>query len=900
MNNKILLILSILLIVISSVNIQAQLIQGEITEFNNSLAQENLTFVGNSNITRYLNLSRFSTILETDLDIDWFKSSGNYPTNPYLEIGTPDGNYEWNYTGIFNFPSTNLIHYWNFDESSGANIEDVANRRTLNQTNGTIQNTTLVIHSAGILGNSANFTERIDRGINISNESEYDDIFNGNNPFTISVWVNSNAGSCIDAGADAVFSKGINTPVGFIELHYKDDGLGCRPELLIEDNNNNRYRVHTNNNHSERHTWYHWVITYNGTINEVSSTKIYINGTSVPVTMFQGDVNTTMSNNLPLIIGRSALLIDDANFQWIGLIDELGIWDRVLNSTEISDLYNSGNAKRFNLVEDFSSAINSALNIPQCDCIGCDLNDSICKIPFQFHSDTDGILQYSSMNFSFELLTNFTENSINYNNITTSGSIENFQINLTYDTSQYSGIVTFLNYNNTNYTTTSSGSGGDLLFSREIVAPIVDTQENHTFYFLVGLSNSSGTTYFESTSNNQTVNTLFIDNCVLYNQTLLNFTMIEEESLDEINGTIELTVNLFSLGTDNSIVVYNNSLNYVIGEDSSICINELNNTYKLTYDIRYYGNSSYYKKYKIVQNMTINNETGEQKLDLYNLLSASGNIFKIIVVGNTFTIGNAGLLIDVQKQYVAENLFRSVENSVTDNGGEGISHLVTSSEVYNFIISSNGQTLGMFNNYQVQCQNPTTLQCTITLNLAQAIGTLPDFTNYGNISTLYTLDEDNNILYFTYSSTDGEVHLINQTVTRSDGYSNTTICFNTASGTSGTLTCNIPEIYRNTSFFSEIIVDNTYVKTNFFSLGQDLTDTDLYGVDIIIELLMFSTLVMLFLAHPILIVIGAMLGILFSILLIFLTGASFGAIIAITLFYLAGGVIIIYKISQRV
>jgi hypothetical protein len=491
----------------------------------------------------------------------------------------------------------------------------------------------------------------------------------------------------------------------------------------------------------------------------------------------------------------------------------------------------------------------------------------------------------------------FLENSITYNNVVSSGSTQDFVLNMTYDNNYYTGISVQLTYNNTNHSTTQSGSGSDLTFTGTISVTSVDSAENKSFYFDVALTNSSGTYYYQSTVNNQSVSPISIDNCALNNQTLFNITMYDEETLTRINGTMEVLFNFYSLGDNSNVYTYNDTLTYDTGSHTQICVNNLTDSYRLSYNIAYYGNVSHYKRYKIIQNMIITNETTLQNINLYNLLSNVGNEFRIDVVGSLYT-SNAGLLIDAQRQYLSLDQFISIENSETDSDGEGVLHLIPADEVYNFIVSYNGQVVGTFNNYKVQCQNPSTEQCTIVLNLGSVTSTITDFTSYDEVSLGYLLDRDNFILYTTFNSLDGEVHTIEQYLIEDDGFGNTTICTDTAIGTSGTITCNIPTAYRNTSFFSEVYVDGEYHSTKFFSLGTGLPDFNMYGVDILIQLLMFSTLVLLFIAHPILIVVGAMLGLLLSIILIYVSDASFGTIISLFIFYLVAGVVIIWQIRR--
>ncbi len=69
--------------------------------------------------------------------------------------------------------------------------------------------------------------------------------------------------------------------------------------------------------------------------------------------------------------------------------------------------YDWNYAGEFSSIEktpDLSSEINSALNSGACDCVGCSLKEDNCSIPFLFHSDTAGKIEYSDVNINY----NFT------------------------------------------------------------------------------------------------------------------------------------------------------------------------------------------------------------------------------------------------------------------------------------------------------------------------------------------------------------------------------------------------------------------------------------------------------------------------------------------------------------
>ncbi len=506
-----------------------------------------------------------------------------------------------------------------------------------------------------------------------------------------------------------------------------------------------------------------------------------------------------------------------------------------------------------------------------------------------YSNDTIGNVNSSLVEWDY----NIFANEITYNENTLGGALERFSINMTYNT-DFSGITALINYNNTNYTLSSS-NGATRTYSEEILVPSVSTETNITFYWIFLLTNSTGTYSIKTDEYNQTISPFLIDDCSSYSKTLLDFSMYDEETLEETNGTINIDLDIYSFGTDELVNSYNKSFTHT--GDSKICLDNITDDYSMDYSIRYFTNSSYFVRYRNIQNMTINNETLSNNISLYNLKISEGYNFQIVVVGNLLSsTGNEGLLVDVQRQYLEKNKFISIQSPVTSSNGEAVASLIPNDEIYNFIISYNGQTLGTFNNYQVQCQNPTIPQCAITLNLAQSTTDLNDFEDYGGISQVFLMDRDTNTLYQTFSSTDSQTHKVNSVVLKHYGETNTTICNETSTGTSGTLTCLIPEGYRNETIIIKTYVDSDFVGSKVITQG---INTEWYGVDIFIELLMFTSLVLLFLGHPLTIIIGAILGMVLPILLIYIGQASFGAIFGAVLYYIIAGGIIIWLLFRR-
>jgi hypothetical protein len=373
--------------------------------------------------------------------------------------------------------------------------------------------------------------------------------------------------------------------------------------------------------------------------------------------------------------------------------------------------------------------------------------------------------------------------------------------------------------------------------------------------------------------------------------------MFDQDSRMPINGTIEFTAKIYSVGTDNLINSYNSTFNYRVGTQSAVCISNISSSYRLAYIIKFYGNSTYFQQYKTIQNLVVSNATLPQQIKLYNLQTTSGFPFSVSVRGSD-RINNQDILVDAQRQYVGLDSFESVESSITDSQGDTVIHLVQGSVVYNFIISYNGEVLGSFNNNQVLCTNQLTGDCDVILNLATANAGMLDLENYGNISFSLLID-NNRTLFTTFSSTDGASRLVRQEVVKNDGYGNSTICSSSITGTSGTFVCSIPKLYGSTTFIAKMFSDGKYIGATIFSLGDSGTNV-FYGVRTFLMMLLYSTLVLMMLSNPILIIVGAIMGMMIGTSLLLIEGGSSISVMSSLIYFIIAGGIIIWQISKRI
>lgn len=210
--------------------------------------------------------------------------------------------------------SVNITSYYKLDESSGTVAID-----ELDTYNGS--NIGATVNISGIL-NTAYFFENDESdyvnitGINLSEFSE----------LSYSFWVNISSygdDGLIGQNDGEVSAMAVLVDGGGMHFELDDDG-SWGPDSVTTMGNGN---ITLNN-------WHHLVATWNGT-----TTNIYLDG----VFKVSGSFNGSLAGTTSIFLGQYRGNYMD------GIMDEVGIWSRELLASEVSDLYNGGNALPFNI-----------------------------------------------------------------------------------------------------------------------------------------------------------------------------------------------------------------------------------------------------------------------------------------------------------------------------------------------------------------------------------------------------------------------------------------------------------------------------------------------------------------------------------------------------------------------
>lgn len=431
-----------------------------------------------------------------------------------------------------------------------------------------------------------------------------------------------------------------------------------------------------------------------------------------------------------------------------------------------------------------------------------------------YANDTSNNVQSQLVAFNYSIL----EINQTYNGTVASISTNPFYINLTYDPI-YTQVNAILNYNYTNYSaSTVYQNGNNIQFTASATSP--STAGGVPFYWIIQGINSSGSTIFTSTPINQTVNALAIDNCGTYTNVVLNFSMYDEETANQIkappnNNSYNVLVKI----GDPTLTNYNSfAANYTNSTYATVCLqNPLTNSYRMDYTVQYSA-SNYVSRFYNIQNSTLSSAKMNQNVSLYNLLSANSQTFTINVLDKNY-IALSGAVVEINRQYT-QGANKIVESPLTDSNGQAIAHFTTSSSPYYTInIKQNGVTLATFLNRQVYCATPTISSCILQLNIPASTVSLQNLDSALGISYQTSYNQSSQTYTLQYQTTDGNSKTVTINGVLNNNLGNLSICSSSISGYSGILYCMIPGAYQNSSVIITGRVNNNLFFTDYLNTG---------------------------------------------------------------------------------
>lgn len=579
-----------------------------------------------------------------------------------------------------------------------------------------------------------------------------------------------------------------------------------------------------------------------------------------------------------------------------GRQDEISVWDRVLVSDDITDLYNGGAGLAYNNQPNvIEITLDSPSNATTISDIGANfttsstnlssisgtwdnityyvwidngtlhnqtfvnlgsvesfenilfiddfsLNNYIWNVESCWSNSSDSGCVLASENYTFNVVP-FGVIDEDYLNVTLSGSTDIFTVNISVLSGLRMATIDFT-YNGTLYNADfEEYETGKYYATIDNSVPQVSSDTNITFYWTVELE--SGFTQ-NTTLHNQTVYLFAMDNCSTYTNNIFNFTLVDEDTQNTLVGATDNTsiyVDLSLSRLDSTALTINFSYYYNKINPAGVCGNiDLDSSrYLLDGIIEYYATGRFVEYYNI-QDYLLTNTTDHQNITLYNLNSTRGQEFKITYKDENFNTV-PGALIQIQRKYIAEGIFKTVEIPMISSAGYTIAHLIRNDAIYTLVIINDGVVVATFDDIVADCQNPSFTECSININSFSSSVSPEDFTTDDGFTGALRYNKTTKVVSIIYAIPSGVPAYTSLNVTLFDGFGNTSICSDGLNAAGGTLSCTVPESFGNQSIIIKVFSGGDEKRSAVVFLSTDPSEiwgTNLVFLSVIILLLLMG------------------------------------------------------------
>ena len=521
------------------------------------------------------------------------------------------------------------------------------------------------------------------------------------------------------------------------------------------------------------------------------------------------------------------------------------------------------------------------------------VNCSVNTTTFNYIQDTDNLTFFASDIYgNIANLTRSWESligsfSLSYNDTVYEGQ----QNTLTADVTLTNGNLLTegtLSYNGTSYSTNIVYSGGSYEISSTISAPIVSEDTNFSFGFYLTID---GTTYFPLSSN-QTVTNINLSACGVNDTVLLNLSLLDEETKSSIFGDIELNAEIFSKLSGVEVESINLSFENVSYAEICLYPQIAYPNYLLDGEIRY-SSDDHVSEFYNLQKADL--EDYPKNISLFDLASNDSTEFLIIYQDDDI-LPVEEAIIQLQRKYISEGIYETVEAPITSNGGTAVVHIDLNTNMYRATVVKDGVVLNEFDNLVFQCQSELTGECEqILLGEIDPTNNI-DYDTSRDFSS--SISRANNTITLTYSIPSGSASSVNFFLEQKDSFGNTTICNTTIVSSAGSIDCVFNSTIGDSYIDLFIYKDGVPMETNTYII-QESSGVDFLENNFIIVLVLLLTLAGLAITSPEWMVLTSILALMISGALWLISGFDFVVGLGLTGFLMVAAIIIILKLAKQ-
>ncbi|KKL62591.1 hypothetical protein LCGC14_2183680 [marine sediment metagenome] len=405
---------------------------------------------------------------------------------------------------------------------------------------------------------------------------------------------------------------------------------------------------------------------------------------------------------------------------------------------------------------------------------------------------------------------------------------------------------------------------------------------NTTDFLSIGQIGNSNTIVEEAIWWNVTVG---IDDCTLYNITVLRITGKDEETNEDVNTTLNIFLEpIFSTGTSNSYEL-SGKTNYTFCADKNYSINAI-----MEYgDGTIYTDRKYYLNNFSIDISTISN------VFLYHLNNTKASEIVFTVFDTTTGDRVKDVFIKILRYYPGENLFRIVEIAKTDEVGQSLGKMILADVFYKFIIESPAGTV------KLDTGVLRILSLTRSFGISFVEDVLAVWDKIHGVSYLTTCTKGTKTCRVTWIDSSNIVQSVTLEVWRVTGLADTLLSSQTTTASAGTISYTVVEDTATNTYEARAFARSTNPSDWSFGRARFFDSDNPFFTDPANRLASLFPLFLLMVVITFALIDWGVVGIVIGSLLGMVVGSITG-ILPISPFYLISfilmAVILIYKLSK--
>lgn len=375
-----------------------------------------------------------------------------------------------------------------------------------------------------------------------------------------------------------------------------------------------------------------------------------------------------------------------------------------------------------------------------------------------------------------------------------------------------------LNYNSTAYaySTLDIITANQVRIARDLVIPSGIGNATGKSAFWNWTFNVTGTGNFTTSTKNQTVYSVSINDCSAGGTIILNMTLKDEGTQAIVNATAgsNIEIDLIISSKQNSSITWAYSNTWTNDAEAIVCVpNGLLNQTNYTIDfVAEYGATDHVVEFYYLDNGTLSNSQmfnslTNKTISLYDLASDDSTTFLFTFLDeDSIEVPNA--IVHTFRQYIGDGEFREVERGKQDDNGQTHLHLVEEDVIYRFVISLEGEILFTSSTYNAKCLSSP---CEINLESGSGFEEFPtDWQLLDGGSYAFAENATSRIVSLAFNL--DTPSLMNLTVAKQDYTGDLSVVgTQSTTATGGTLQVTVPQAAGNVTYYAILYKDGEYI-----------------------------------------------------------------------------------------